>query len=82
MPQYFTAMHKVDRRREGQQFAYYLDDRRLEDGDILELRLGGDAGWVQVTVEGLPGALKIRWDAEGGRTMHTSLPLEATVRWA
>lgn len=79
------GMGQVQQRRDGESTQYLLDGRPLANGAELELRLGGPhergGGWEPVTVTGLPQALRVRWTADDGQTLQTTLPPEAQVRW-
>lgn len=77
-------MGQVQVRREGDHPQYFLDERPLINGAELELRLGGyhpDGAWQTVTVTGLPSVLRITLTADDGRTLQTTLPPEAQLRW-
>lgn len=79
------GMGQVQARREGDSTQYLLEGRTLSNGAELELRLGGNhydgSGWAQVTVTGLPQALRVQWIGDDGHTLQTTLPPEAQVRW-
>ena len=60
---------------------YVLDGRALVNGDELELRLRGNRDWIEVQVEGLPDRLRVTWKADDGRTLRTSVPDDAEIRW-
>lgn len=77
----WTVMPKIERRDQDGQPRWVLQGRELRNGDRLELRLHGNRGWEEVTVEGLPGLPKIRFDAWDGKGIVTSLPLTTEVKW-
>ena len=60
---------------------FMLAGRPLANGDEVELRLHGNDGWTPVRIEGLPARLRIRWQADDGHEVHTTLPLDADLRW-
>lgn len=60
---------------------WYLSDRPLANGDEVELRLYGRRGWLLVRIDGLPQRLAVRWTADDGAEVHTSLPPECELRW-
>ena len=74
-------MGNVEKREVEGGTRWYLGDRPLANGDEVELRLYGRGGWVPVRVEGLPARLAVRWHADDGRELHTSLSPEAELRW-
>jgi hypothetical protein len=74
-------MGYVDKRAAAGCVRYYLSDRPLANGDEVELRLRANDGWVPVAIDGLPGTLKVRWTADDGHEVHTSLPDDAELRW-
>jgi hypothetical protein len=74
-------MGNVEKRKVESGTRWYLADRPLANGDEVELRLYGRAGWALVRVEGLPERLDVRWAADDGRELHTSLPPDAELRW-
>jgi hypothetical protein len=74
-------MGQVQARRNGASTQYLLDGRPLENGAELELRLRGNQGWQTVTVTGLPELLRVQWEADDGKPLRTTLPLEALLRW-
>ena len=67
--------------RNGDTNQYSLAGRPLSNDDEVELRLGGNRGWVTVTVTGLPDALRASWTADDGQTLTTTVPPEAQLRW-
>lgn len=74
-------MGNVEKRKVGGSVRWYLADRSLANGDEVELRLGGNLGWTPVQIEGLPERLAVRWTADDGRELNTSLPPDAELRW-
>jgi hypothetical protein len=74
-------MGQLETRRAGGTVQYLLDERPLDNGADLELRLRGNKGWQPVTVAGLPGVLQVRWLADDGTPLQTTLPDDADVRW-
>lgn len=65
----------------GDRTRYVLDGRELENGDEVLLRLRGNKGWEPVTIDGLPDTLRIRFQADNGKSLVTSLPFDAEIRW-
>jgi hypothetical protein len=74
-------MGNVEKRQVEGGTRWYLADRPLANGDEVELRLYGHGGWIPVRIEGLPARLDVRWNADDGRELHTSLSPEAELRW-
>lgn len=74
-------MAKIETRTEQGQVGYYLAGRKLQNGDELELRLRGNRGWETVTVEGLPGPLRVRTEAYDGKSIVATLEPDADLRW-
>jgi len=76
-----TDMSTIEARKQGGSKRWILEDRVLTNGDEVELRLHGNAGWTPVRIEGLPELLRVRWRADDGRELHASLPEGAELRW-
>jgi hypothetical protein len=74
-------MTHVEVRNTDRHPTYWLEGRRIRNGDPLLLRLRGNAGWEEVTVTGLPRSLQIRTTANDGKLVITSLPLQSELRW-
>jgi hypothetical protein len=74
-------MGNVHERKVGAGVRWYLGDRLLANGDEVELKLGGNQGWTLVSIGGLPERLQVRWSADDGRELHTSLSPDAELRW-
>ena len=60
---------------------YTLEGRPLANDDEVEFRLGGNRGWLTVTVTGLPDALRVTWTSEDDTRLQTTVPPEAQLRW-
>jgi len=60
---------------------YTLEGKTLSNGDEVEFLLGGNQGWMDVTVTGLPDALRVTWTNEAEQTLQTTVPPEAQLRW-
>jgi hypothetical protein len=60
---------------------WVLDGRSLANGDELEVRLGGNAGWKAVTIDGLPEKLRIVFAADDGTRLVTTLTPDTELRW-
>jgi hypothetical protein len=60
---------------------YTLDGRPLTNDAEVELRLGGNRGWLSVTVTGLPDALRVTWTGDHDQVLQTTVPPEAQLRW-
>ncbi len=74
-------MSQVEVSRSGSTTQYTLDGQTLSNDDALEIRLGGNRGWMDVTVTGLPGALRIVFMNDDQQRLVTSVPPEAQLRW-
>jgi hypothetical protein len=74
-------MGQVTTRHTGGSTQYFVDDRPLSNGAELELRLRGNQGWQPVTVAGLPDVLRVQWTADDGKSLVTTLPPQAQLRW-
>ncbi|MCA9705555.1 MAG: hypothetical protein KDK70_06900 [Myxococcales bacterium] len=78
---YVMGMPQVQVSRSGNVTQYTLDERPLSNGVEVELRLGGNRGWIPVTITGLPKALRVTWTGDHEQTLHTTVPPEAELRW-
>lgn len=78
---YSLCMGQVTTRQDGGSTQYLLDGRPLTNGAELELRLRGNRGWQTVIVADLPGVLRVQWEADDGKSLATTLPPEAQLRW-
>lgn len=74
-------MPQVEVRRRGDTTHYALDGKILSNDDAVELRLGGNQGWIAVTITGLPATLRVTWTNEHDKTLQTTVPPEAQLRW-
>lgn len=75
-------MNHVEKRGTGDQASYSLHGRVLHNGDRLLVRLYGNAGWQEVEVAGLPLRLEVRFTADDGKQVVTSLSERTEVRWS
>jgi len=60
---------------------YILEGKPLANDDEIELRLGGNRGWMSATISGLPAALRLSWTNDHGQRLQTTVPPEAQLRW-
>ena len=74
-------MPQVEAKRSGDATRYILDGTELSNDDEVELRLGGNRGWLAVKVTGLPAALRVTWTGDDEQVLHTTVPPEAQLRW-
>lgn len=75
-------MAKVQAKRSGGVTHYTLGGKALSNDDEVELRMGGNRGWMPVTVTGLPDALRVTWtNDDDDKPLQTTVPPEAQLRW-
>lgn len=76
-----APMTNVQTKTIGDRTSYTLSGKALANGDALELRLRGNRGWASVQVHGLPQLLRVRWEADDGKTLNATLSDEIELRW-
>ena len=60
---------------------WLLDDEELRPGSRVELRMHGNAGWLPVVIEPGADAVLVRFSADDGRPLVTSLADDDELRW-